>query len=153
MNHFLKRIVLLLSVAGFFAGGHFAVGNPIGDFFKRVGNSIAHPRHSPTPPPNTRKNTAQDKQHGNEQVAPPDTPTAPPSATLMPTPTPVTARVAASVPPTKSRRDMPYGIPVPGKPGFVTSPYAPKSGYVDVRGFPSGTEVKDPYTGKVFLTP
>ena len=63
-------------------------------------------------------------------------------------------RTAASVPPTKRpRRDLPYGIPVPNKPGFVTSPYAPKSGYVDVRGFSSDTEVKDPYTGRIFLTP
>jgi len=52
-----------------------------------------------------------------------------------------------------SKRDIPYAIPVPNKPGFVTSPYAPKQGLVDVRGFPSGTEVKDPYTGKTFLTP
>ena len=60
----------------------------------------------------------------------------------------------ASVPPVKnSKLDIPYGIPVPGKPGFVTSPFAPKAGYVDVRGFPSGTEVKDPYSGKIFLTP
>jgi hypothetical protein len=51
------------------------------------------------------------------------------------------------------KKDYPYGTPVPGKPGFVTSPHAPYSGYVDVRGFPPGTEVKDPYTGKVFLVP
>ena len=50
-------------------------------------------------------------------------------------------------------RDFPYGIPVPNKQGFVTSPFAPSQGIVDVRGFPSGTEVKDPYTGKIFLTP
>src|SRR5439155_16140795 len=46
-----------------------------------------------------------------------------------------------------------YGTPVPGKNGFVTSPFSPNSGYIDVRGFAPGTPVKDPYTGKVFLTP
>ena len=71
-----------------------------------------------------------------------------------PMPVPRVIRSAVAVPPSKMpRRDLPYGIPVPNKVGFVTSPYAPKSGYVDVRSFPSGTEVKDPYTGKIFLTP
>jgi hypothetical protein len=53
----------------------------------------------------------------------------------------------------KKGDDFRYGIPVPGKNGFVTSPYAPDSGYIDVRGFQPGTPVKDPYTGKIILTP
>jgi hypothetical protein len=48
---------------------------------------------------------------------------------------------------------LPTAQPVPGQPGYVFSPFAPDSGYVDVRGFPSGTEVKDPYTNKLFLVP
>ena len=56
-------------------------------------------------------------------------------------------------PEVQQKKDYPYGTPVAGKPGFVTSPHAPYSGYVDVRGFPPGTEVKDPYTGKIFLVP
>jgi hypothetical protein len=54
---------------------------------------------------------------------------------------------------TKKGEDFPYGTPVAGKKGFVTSPFSPNSGYIDVRGFAPGTPVKDPYTGKVFLTP
>jgi len=46
-------------------------------------------------------------------------------------------------------------IPVPDpkiKPGFVKSPYSDK-GLIDVRGFPPGTKVQCPYTGKQFLVP
>jgi hypothetical protein len=156
MGFLLKRVILILFAAVFLASGHFAAaGNPIGDFFKRLGDSIAHPQGSPPPRRNPQKSPPEKKQSDNGKVAPPDKPpkpSVPPAPTPTPTQPPV--RTAGGVPPTKGlRRDMPYGIPVPNKPGLVTSPYAPKSGYVDVRGFPSGTEVKDPYTGKVFLTP
>ena len=55
--------------------------------------------------------------------------------------------------PPKVTGELPYAKAVPGKPGFVTSPYDPYKGYIDVRGFPPGTEVKDPYSGKTFLVP
>ena len=50
-------------------------------------------------------------------------------------------------------REIPIGTPVAGKPGFVTSPYKPTAGYVDVRGFSPGEQVKCPYSGKIFLVP
>jgi hypothetical protein len=60
---------------------------------------------------------------------------------------------AAPAAPTKvAKGDYPYGIPVPNKPHLVESPYSPGK-YVDVEGFAPGTEVKDPYTQKIFLVP
>lgn len=54
---------------------------------------------------------------------------------------------------TTPAREIPIGTPVAGKPGFVTSPYKPTAGYVDVRGFSPGEQVKCPYSGKIFLVP
>jgi len=67
----------------------------------------------------------------------------------IPNPTPAPTPPPVSLP----TPEISYGIPVPGKPGFVTSPHAPSAGFVDVRGFPPGTEVKDPYTGRILLVP
>jgi hypothetical protein len=82
-------------------------------------------------------------------IAPPP----PPPAPTSPDQGPGVATSGTNGGPGTAKHDYPYAQPVPGKPGFVTSPYAPYSGYVDVRGFPPGTEVKDPYTQKVFLVP
>jgi hypothetical protein len=70
----------------------------------------------------------------NTSEKPKSSPSAPRSVTNQPTQDP-TAKV------------------VPGKPGYVFSPFDPNGGYVDVTGYASGSKVKDPYSGKVFLVP
>ena len=48
---------------------------------------------------------------------------------------------------------IPFGTPVHGRPGFVTSPFSKSGGFIDVGGYPSGTKLLDPYTGRTFLVP
>lgn len=52
----------------------------------------------------------------------------------------------------ESASAAPYASPVPGKPGFVYSPYDTKF-LIDVRGAPPGTEINDPNTGKPLRVP
>ena len=55
--------------------------------------------------------------------------------------------------PSVTTNEYPSAIPIPDKPGFVTSPYAPNQVPVDVRGYPSGSTVRCPYTNKIFVIP
>ena len=64
-----------------------------------------------------------------------------------PSPTPGPRSVTSQAP------QYPTAKPVPGKPGYVFSPFDPSGGYVDVNGYTSGSKVKDPYSGKIFLVP
>ena len=107
-----------------------------------------------TPPPQrTARYPAETRPQQYPPTQQPFNPNAgPPPETTAETGTQQPPPTAAA--PTKAAKgDYPYGVPVPDKPGFVKSPFAPDQGLVDVRGFPPGTEVKDPFTNKIFLVP
>jgi hypothetical protein len=79
-----------------------------------------------------------------------------PSSSPRSSPATVTERSRPSPSPTRSvssQTEFPTAKPVPGKPGYVFSPFDPSGGYVDVTGYSPGQKVKDPYSGKIFLVP
>ena len=148
MRNVFRKIFLILLVGQVFFGLSSAEAGPL-DFFRRVRESIAHSRYHQRTPPTTRSKRDSGTTVKRNDLRPPELKE--PEATESPEP--ITTRTASSVPAQRPRADLPYGVPVPNKPGFVISPYSPNAGYVDIRGFSSGIEVKDPYTGKVFITP
>lgn len=64
-----------------------------------------------------------------------------------------TPKVHQPLPYNHDDETIPTAIPVKNKPGFVTSPYAPEKGLVDVRDFPPGLKVRDPYTNRIMRVP
>lgn len=156
MNSLIKRLVVGLAITGLLSGTAIASANPVGDFFKRLGRSIAKAgkaerAHHTSNHKSPKRSAAKESSTQRGQVGP--TPT--PGAASSPMPKFAhSVRVASVAPAAKGKkRDSPFGIPVPGKQGFVTSPFSPDGNHVDVRAFPPGTEVKDPYTGKIFRVP
>ena len=104
------------------------------------------------PPPPIHRRVANYPPEAYPPQQQPFNPNAPPQPENMPPQQPSTAPAPTAVATKTEKGDHPYGIPVPGKPHVVESPFSPGK-YVDVEGFPPGTEVKDPYTGKIFLVP
>jgi len=160
-NRFIRSRWISLPVAAlFFLSGRCVSADPVGDLFKKVGQSVSkafQPR--PTPNPTEKKTTKRGARRPSSRSltataaspAPVEEPTVVAKEENV-TPTVVVTR-AAAVPPEKAKGDMPYGIPVPGHKGMVTSPYSPEGNYIDVSAFASGASVRDPYTGKIFLVP
>ena len=138
----------MMSILMIGAGRGLAEPGPFENFFHKLRRAFSEPQ---------RKSTHRSSHKQADETTNTTNPTNPES----------TAHNAngVSVPPSerntrtatravsKKDEDLRYGTPVPGKKGFVTSPFSPDAGYIDVRGFAPGTPVKDPYTGKVFLAP
>ena len=144
MTRFISpRWICLLAVALLFLSGRSVNADPVGDFFKKLGQSVSKAfQPQPTPHP-TRKTRGSEAS-----PSPPGEPSKPAKEEVTRTVLP-----ASAAPEEKARGDMPYGIPVPGQKGMVTSPYLPEGNYIDVSAFAPGTAVKDPYTGKIFRVP
>jgi len=128
------------------AGSAPAESGPFENFLSKLRRAFSEPQHK-SAHRSSHKQTDETTSPSSEGS---NTHTATGGASASPTePNTRVATQAAS----KKGEDLRYGTPVPGKKGFVTSPFSPDAGYIDVRGFAPGTPVKDPYTGKVFLTP
>jgi hypothetical protein len=151
--------LLLLVIPLLFLSGPFVNAGPVGDFFKKVGQSISkplQPQPQPARPEPTQVPHATRRPTSRAAPAAAATPPAGAQPSQSPKEEEVTRTVrsvsAADV--EKIKASLPYGIPVPGRKGMVTSPYTPEEAkYVDVTGFASGSIIKDPYTGKFFLVP
>jgi hypothetical protein len=119
---------------------------PFRDFFRALRSAIAHPNEKPR---------SHRSSHKHNETAPSEASSSQTSGSPVPAPpggsnVRMTKAVSGANP---QKTELPYGTPVPGKQWLVTSPFAPDSGYIDVTGFSPGTEVEDPYTGRIFLTP
>ena len=170
----LRTIIVWLSIVSPFATTEVAEAGPFRDFFRALSRSISHPEARPRSHRSSRKqnNEAPPSDVSNDQTSSDPVPAAPNRHDVNEAPPSDAARsqtsgrpapatpnghnvraAKAARPAKKGKSGLLYGTPVPGKQGLVTSPFSPDNGYIDVRSFPPGTEVKDPYTGKIFLTP
>jgi hypothetical protein len=142
----LHVLVVSLWIGTLIIATDVAKAGPFRDFFRAIRSAVSRPNEKPRP---------HRSSHKHNETPPSDVSDNHTSDTPVPAPPGQRnvrwAKAASGA--NQQKTDLPYGSPVPGKPGLVTSPFASDGGYVDVTGFPPGTAVEDPYTGKVFLTP
>jgi hypothetical protein len=110
-------------------------------------DSVTTPGRTVTTTPNTPPRTTTTTETGPRSKPSPSPKSSAAAVTEKSKPSPGPSRNAST------QSQIPTAKPVPGKPGYVFSPFDPSGGYVDVTGYTSGQKVKDPYSGKIFLVP
>ena len=155
-----RNLLFALALCLFITAGPVAQADPVVDFFRRVGDTLAN--GGKRQEARRAAKAKQSKVRPRSRIASSSPTPSPAAPNVSPAPSPGGSPVATPEPVMRAevapfmrggRRDLRYGIPVPDREGLVRSPWSPNEGLVDVSGFSSGTEVKDPFTGKVFLTP
>ena len=159
----MKRVGFLLLALGLLAGCRTAHDVAVSSF--RVLDAPANYVRKHIDAENTQTTTTTTTTASSDTVTTPGrtvTPSSSPqrrtTTTSKPSPSPATVTETSKPSPSPSRTSstqgqFPTAKPVPGKPGYVFSPFDPGGGYVDVTGYTSGQKVKDPYSGKIFLVP
>ena len=146
MKRSLQAIVVSLWIGTLITATDVAKAGPFRDLFRAFRSGVAHPSEKPRPHRSSHKhNETPPSDVLNSHTSNSPVSAAPGQSNIRWAKAPSAAN--------QQKTDLPYGTPVPGKPGLVTSPFASDKGYVDVTGFPPGAQVEDPYTGKIFLTP
>jgi hypothetical protein len=157
----MNPLILLVVIPVLFLSGPYVNAGPVGNFFKKVGQSFSKPLQRQPEPQSTRPQPTK-TQHATRRsasrAAPAAAATPPgvaqPSALSNEEESTITVRRVSAADMEKAKAGLPYGTPVPGRKGMVTSPYLPEEDkYIDVTDFAAGSAVKDPYTGKFFLVP
>jgi hypothetical protein len=112
-------------------------------------DSVTTPGRTVTPSTtNAQRRTTATENPPRTTVKPSSSPkSSPATVTEKSKPSPSPSR------PASTQSQLPTAKAVPGKPGYVFSPFDPSGGYVDVTGYTSGQKVKDPYSGKIFIVP
>ena len=110
-------------------------------------DSVTTPGRTVTPATTNTQQRTSTTQTGPHTKPSPSPKSSPATVTEKSKPSPSPSRT------TSAQSQLPTAKPVPGKTGYVFSPFDPGGGYVDVTGYTSGQKVKDPYSGKIFLVP